>query len=168
MQKRQRFSCQRNVWIHTPRGRGAEGRGTLWNPCWGLVRVRVRVSWLGYLVSDQKMSFFHTRFRTQHLKSIPVFRPGHLELMSSLLRLGHQQKDFLKSVLNFHHLVLLFLSYSFGVQMTNTFIHSQSSLVNHTQFQTKRAKSIPVFTPKQCENGILQGAHTYIYPIRYP
>ena len=30
----------------------------------GLVRVRVRVNWLGYLVSDQKMSFFHTRFRT--------------------------------------------------------------------------------------------------------
>ena len=82
--------------------------------------------------------------------------------MSSLLRLGHQQKDFLKSVLNFHHLVLLFLSYSFGVQMTNTFIHSQSSLVNHTQFQTKRAKSIPVFTPKQCENDILWGG-TYLY-----
>lgn len=78
MQKRQRFSCQRNVWIHTPQGGGRGGvlRGILgggvvisdsarcmWN------RARVRVSWLGLvgwgqLVSDQKMSFFHTRFPT--------------------------------------------------------------------------------------------------------
>ena len=82
--------------------------------------------------------------------------------MSSLLKLEHQQKDFLKSILNLHRLVLRFLSYSFGVQMTNTFIHSQSSLVNHTRFQTKRAKSIPVFTPKQCKNDILWGG-TYLY-----
>ena len=46
--------------------------------------------------------------------------------------------------------------------MTNTFIHSQSSLINHTWFQTKRAKPIPVFTPKQCKNDILWGG-TYLY-----
>ena len=35
-------------------------------------------------ISDQKMSFF-----------TPVFRPGLQEVMSSLLRLEHQQKKFL-------------------------------------------------------------------------
>ena len=155
MQKRQRFSCQRNVWIHTPQG-GGEGYSVE-----SLVGV-----WL-QLVSDQKMSFFHNRFLTQHLKSIPVFRPGHLELMSSLLRLEHQQRDFLKSILNLHHLLLPFVSYLFGVQVRNTFIHSQSSLINHTRFQTKRAKSIPVFRPKQCKNDILHfgAAHTYMASI---
>ena len=46
--------------------------------------------------------------------------------------------------------------------MTNTLIHSQSSLVNHTLFQTKTAKSIRIFRPKQCNNDILRGS-TYLY-----
>ena len=58
------------------------------------------VGW-GQLVSDQKMSFFHTRFPVQHLKSIPVFRPGHLELMSSLLKIRTPTKRFLKIYFEF-------------------------------------------------------------------
>ena len=47
----------------------------------------------------------------------------------------------------------LFLSYSFGIETINTFIHSRSSLDNHTRFQDKtRQKSYP-----------LGGAHTYSY-----
>ena len=34
----------------------------------------------------------------------------------------------------------LFLSYSFGIETINTFIHSRSSLENHTRFQTKTGK----------------------------
>ena len=33
--------------------------------------------------------------------------------------------------------IFLFLTYSFGVETINTFIHSRSSLKNHTQFQTQ-------------------------------
>ena len=159
MQKRQRFSCQRNLWIHTPRG-GGEGRGTPWHPWWGCVQGKGQGQLVGVRWFQTKKCHFSTL----------VFRPSHLELMSSLVRLEHQQKDFLKSILNLHHLVLLFLSYSFGGQMTNTFIHSLSFLVNHTRFQTKRAKFIPVFRPNQCKNDILRGG-TYLYgfyPIRYP
>ena len=52
-------------------------------------------------------------------------------IMSSLLRLERQQKDF-------------FLSYSliiFIIETTNTFTqYSRSSLVNHTRFQTRMSK----------------------------
>ena len=34
----------------------------------------------------------------------------------------------------------LFLSYSFEIEMINTFIHFRSSLENHTRFQTKTAQ----------------------------
>ena len=51
--------------------------------------------------------------------------------------------------------VFLFLSYSFGIETINTFIHSCSSLDNHTRFQHKTAqKSYPL------GGG---GAHTYSY-----
>ena len=36
--------------------------------------------------------------------------------------------------------ILLLLSYSFGIETTNTFIHCRSSLEYHTRFQTKMGK----------------------------
>ena len=36
--------------------------------------------------------------------------------------------------------IFLYLSYSFGIETINTFIHSRSSLENHTRFQTKMGK----------------------------
>jgi len=41
-----------------------------------------------------KSVIFHTRFRTKTLKSIPVFRPGLLDIVLSLLRWERQIKDF--------------------------------------------------------------------------
>ena len=50
-----------------------------------------------------KNPIFPSDFQTWPLKSIPFFRPGPREIISSLLRLGCQQeKDFLKSDLNLH------------------------------------------------------------------
>ena len=97
--------------------------------------------------SDQKMSF-HIRFQTRPLKSIPVFRPGlWAENMSSLLRLESKQKI---SSNAFRICMFLFSrSYSFGIEKTSMFIHSRSSPENHTRFQTKMGKSIPVFRPKR-------------------
>ena len=73
-------------------------------------------SWWGYAARSSKSGhyfrpknvIFVTRFQTWPRKSIPVFRPGvshktqhtclhRTEIMSSLVRLECQQKDFLKS-----------------------------------------------------------------------
>ena len=68
--------------------------------------------------------------------------------MLSLLRLEHQQKDFLKSTLNLH----ITLSFLFGIEMTNTFMHS---LKNHTE--QNGTKTIPfgaAFTYKGICKGV--------------
>ena len=53
--------------------------------------------------------------------------------------------------------ILLFLSYSFGIETTNLFIHSRDFLKNHTRFQTKCEKCIPVFRLKRRKNPTLWG-----------
>ena len=53
--------------------------------------------------------------------------------MSSLLRLERKQKN---SANPLRIRIFLFLSYSFGIETINTFIHSGSSLENNTRFQT--------------------------------
>ena len=54
--------------------------------------------------------------------------------MSSLLRLERKQKNS-RNPLRIR--IFLFLSYPFGIETINTFIHSRSrSLENHTRFQT--------------------------------
>ena len=94
-----------------------------------------------------------------------VFRPGLLaEIMSLLLGLQRKQKN---SSNPFRIRIFLFLSVIWPI---NTFIHSCSSLENHTLFQTKWAHSIPVFRPKRRKKPYPDGAaHTYIAYIReYP
>ena len=91
-------------------------------------------------------------------QTTPVFRPGlqnpypfsdlevaghktqqnKTEIMTSLLRLKPQQKDFLKYTFRIH--ILHFLSYSFRIESTNTLIRNRSSFVNHNRFQTKMGK----------------------------
>ena len=66
--------------------------------------------------------------------------------MSSLLRLERKQKI---SSNAFPIRLFPLCSYSFGIEMINTFIHSRSSLENYTRFHTKMEKSIPVFRPKR-------------------
>ena len=69
-------------------------------------------------ISGQTNVIFHTYFQTRPLKPIPVFRPG----LSNPFRIRI-----------FHFQV----SYSFGIETINTFIHSRRSLENHTRFQAK-------------------------------
>ena len=111
---------------------------------------------------------FHTCFQTRPLKSIPVFRPGLKgEIMLSLLRLGRKQKN---SSNPFRIRIFIFLSHSFGIETINTFIHSRSSLENHTRFQTKIGKVFTRFQTKTAQNHYPMGAaHTYMAYIReYP
>ena len=100
-------------------------------------------------ISDKKNVIFHTRIQTKPPKSIPVFRPGlWAETLLSLLRLERKQKN---SSNPFRIRIFLFLSYSFGIETINTFIHSRSSLENHTRFQTKMGKVYARFQNKTAQ-----------------
>ena len=57
-----------------------------------------------------------------------------------------------------------------GIEMITTFIHSRSSLENHTQFQTKMGKVYTRFQTKTAKKTLPDGeAHTHIAYIReYP
>ena len=59
--------------------------------------------------------------------------------------------------------IFLFLSYSFGIEMTNSFIHCCLSLENHTQFQTTVGKVhiLPVFRQKRHKDYTLKGSCTW-------
>ena len=101
-------------------------------------------------ISDQKM-----------LSSTPVFRPGlWAEIMLSLLRLERKQKNSLNP---FGICIFLFLSYSFGIETINTFIHSRSSLKNHTDSRPKWTKCIPVFRPNRRKNPTRWGGACLAY-----
>ena len=78
--------------------------------------------------------------------------------MLYLLGLERKQK-----ILRSH---ILFRSYSFGIEMINTFIHFRSSLKNHTRFQTKWAKCIRGFRPKRRKNPTDRVVHNYMAYIR--
>ena len=60
-------------------------------------------------------------------------------------------------------------SYFFFVLIHLETIRFRSSLKNHTQFQTKIAKCIPIFRPKRPKTLPVGAAHTYMAYIReYP
>ena len=59
--------------------------------------------------------------------------------------------------------MFLFLSYSFGIETVNTFIHSGSSLENHTRFQTKIGKVYTRFQTKTAQKPYPMGGGTYRY-----
>ena len=66
--------------------------------------------------------------------------------------------------------MLHFLSYSFGIETTNTLIHNRSSFVNQTRFQTNMGKVYTRFLTKTAQKPYPLGvAHTYMAYIReYP
>ena len=104
-------------------------------------------SWWGCAVrfsksrpSQTKKCHFHTRFhtfQTSLLKSIPVFRPGIRRNYFIIIKIRTPKKDFWNP---FRNRILFFLSDSFGIERTNTFIHSRGSFENHTLFQTETAQ----------------------------
>ena len=109
-------------------------------------------------ISAQNMSFSTPVFRS--LKSIPVFRLGLLtEIMSLLLRLEHKQKN---SSNTFRIRMFLFLSLIWPI---NTFIHSRSSLKNHTRFQTKMGKYYTRFQTKKAKKPHPTWGDAYLYNL---
>ena len=64
---------------------------------------------------------------------------------------------------NFLIYTFLFLSYSFGIERTNTFIHSRSSHENYTRFQTKMGKVYTSFQTKTAQKLYLLGRHIPVW-----
>ena len=65
---------------------------------------------------------------------------------------------------------MLFLSYSFGIETTNTFIHSRSSLESHTRFQTTIDKVYTHFQTETAQKHTLwEGTYLYgLYKVILP
>ena len=61
--------------------------------------------------------------------------------------------------------MFLFLSYSFGIELINTFIHSSSSLENHIRFQTIMGKVNTRFQTKTAQKPHPMGLHIPILLI---
>ena len=68
--------------------------------------------------------------------------------MLSLLRLERKQKNCSN---RFRIGIFFFLSCSFGIETINTFVHSRSSLKNHTRFQTKMGEVYTRFQTKTAQ-----------------
>ena len=104
-----------------------------------------------------KNVIFYIRFQTWPLKFHTQIFPQRIYVIitrsPSLLRLEQQQKN-----------------HSFGIETINTFIHSRSSLENHTDSRPKWTKSIPVFRPKRRKNQAGLGRHILFmaYIREYP
>ena len=88
--------------------------------------------------------------------------------MLSLLRLERKQTNSSKP---FRIRIFLFLSYSFGIETINIFLHSRSSRSYHSRFQTKISKVYTRFQTKMAQKPYPMpgAAHIYIAYIReYP
>ena len=124
------------IQVHCPAGGGwgREGGGVF-------LGIRSRGVQRGSLnpdpISDQKCHFSH-----------PFSDLSPRKCMSSLiLRLEQQQK------IHIHiYKIFLFLSYSFGIETNNAFIHSSSSLESHSRFQTKMGKVYTSFKTGTVQN----------------
>ena len=81
--------------------------------------------------------------------------------MSSLLRLERKQKN---SANPLKIRTFFFLSYPFGIETINTFIHSRRSLENQTWFQINMGKSYTRFKTKSRKKPTQMGLHIPLPP----
>ena len=102
----------------------------------------------------------------------PVFRPAlynpysisdlAFTKLSSLFRLEQQQKTVLKIHFEFAYFSF-FLSFSFGIETRNTFVHSRSTLGYHTRFHTEMIKVYVCFQTKTAQKPYTLGRHIPIW-----
>ena len=107
----------------------------------------------------QMLTLFQTKkCYFSHLFSDLVFK----KWCHHYLDYNSNKKNFLKPI---RIGIFLFLSYSFGTETINTFVHSRSALENHTRFHTKTGKDCIRFETKTAQKpfGV---AHRYVgeYP----
>ena len=111
-----------------------------------------------------KNVIFHTRFQTRPLKSMPVFRPGLLIGTNYVIITWPLERKQKIIQIHFEFACFLFLSYSFGNEMLNTFTHSVVPSKTIPDARPKMAKCIPIFRPKRCKNPTRWGG-TYPYGL---
>ena len=101
-------------------------------------------------------------FIKAHVKChLVLYWEGKVVGYTSLLRLECRQAN---SSNQFQICIFFFISYSFGIEMINTFIHSRSYSGNHSLFQTKMSK---VYTRSQTKTALnlTQWGSTYLYHL---
>ena len=106
-------------------------------------------------ISDLKMEF-----------STPVFRLDLIHTRFQTWPLGRNYVIITKIIAQTKNSsnplrirIFLFVSYAFGIETINTFIHSRSSLKNHTRFQTKIGKVYTRFQTKTAQKPYPVGRH---------
>ena len=103
-----------------------------------------------YLSYFHCLAFSYGRARTIPIRCVDAY----------FFENGRQKCPFSKNSSNpFRISIFLFLSYSFGSETINTFIHSRSSLENHTLFQTKTSKVYTRFQTKTAQKPYAMGRH---------
>ena len=104
-----------------------------------------------------------TRVQTRTLKSLTVFRPcplGTNYVITTQIR-AQKKKNYSNP---FGIRIFLFLSYSFGIETINKFIHTVVPSKTIPDSRRKWAKCIPVFRPKRRKNPTRWGG-TYLYGL---
>ena len=115
-----------------------------------LTRFQTKKCNFSHPFSDQTFKI-HTRFHTWPLGRNYVI----------IAQIRTQTKKILQ--IHFEFAVFLFLFYSFGIETINTFIHSCSSLENHTRHQFKMDKVYNRFQTKTALKPNPMGRHIYLY-----
>ena len=114
----------------------------------------------------------HTGFRTWWWSQNATLHVYITRNYVNIAEIKTATKRFLKI-----HFELHFLSYSFGIETTNTLVHKRGSSVNYTRFQTKmgniRSQHLYLFSDQNGAKTIpfhsFKTAHTYMAYIReYP
>ena len=113
------------VWENVPKS-GGYSSGFLLGVCRPVLQILTRF--------QTKKCYFSHPFSDQTSKNYTFQTHLQVEIMLSFFRLERKQTN---SSNPFRVRIFLFLSYSFGIETINAFIHSCSSLENHARFQTK-------------------------------
>ena len=147
------------IYIPSGLGRGGGGwwgvGGYSWEFFVGVCRPVLQIL---TLFQNKKYVILQTRFQNRPPKSIPVFRPVlWAPELAFRQKLCHHYLDSVCKQKNsssaFWIRIFLLLSYSFGIETINMFIHSRSTLENHTPFQTKMGKVYTCFQAKTRPGG---------------
>ena len=110
-----------------------------------------------------KKCHFHTRFLPGLKHSYPFSDLPKQKLCHHSYLDQNANRKILKS--HFEFASALSVSFSFGFETTNTFIHSCTSLESHTPFQTKMGKIFARFQTVTAQKTYLLVRHKPIWPI---
>ena len=141
------FTQKKNI-----RKKGVKGKGTHQTCCVTESNLLPRGGYSWEFLVGAKNVIFHRPFLDQTSKIHTCFQNWPVERNYVIItQIGVQTKKFFKSIQNSH------ISPSFFHITINTFIHSRSSLENHTRFQTKMGIICTRFQTKKAQTPYPKG-----------